>query len=189
MTNETQTRQTEDKGLVYKLGIWESPQGMPVIEVKPHTWANMALDSVKALEHLGVYRTDLVYRTFSSDRMEQVLKYGTDRDEYSNMWEVRSQESPEDILWADSEKEKLVQASWLKYGHDKIWYNAVYDSRDLTYIGKTCRPAYRRNGAKPVAILKIDLNTLTDDMDALHEADRAYDKFIDEHASKVEVAA
>ncbi len=163
--------------------------GIPVIDIKPRTWSNIALDSVNLLASRGLYKKDLLYRTFDSGRLAHVLKHGTDRDKTSDMWEARSEEvSAEDVIWADTEEDKLVGGSWLKSDKKGVCTIVVYDKRQLTYVDTHRNCAYRRNGSKPVAVLRVDFNAFAhsyDDVRESEEAARAYRSFKEVHRAEI----
>jgi len=153
------------------------------ITLKPHTWANVALDVVTELEGRGLYSPDLKYRNFARNRLRKVRKTGTDRDKNSRMWELFSDERPEDVLWADDEDHKLVTGGWHQPGEGDVWTMAVYDGAKLTYIDTHRKCAYRRNGEFPIAIFTIDLNHLNhQDLEAYKKARRAYLDFQKSHS-------
>jgi hypothetical protein len=124
-----------------------------VIDINPKIWQDMFADSAIALEKRGLYKLNLLYRSFSPDRLEHVLQKGTDRDNSSSTWGWI--EDAERLLFLDSE-EMLEGGYWKGHGtKDNVWTVAVYDPDTVKHIGSD---KYRLpKGLTPIAILRINM--------------------------------
>lgn len=147
-----------------KISIFSKKEGesiIPVIETMPQCWQNIFLDNAKQLEQMGLYNPNLLYRSFSPNRLKYLFKTGSDRNAKSYLWEVRDRDfKPEDIIYAAPER--LLEESANFHTKGRIWHVVVYDPKDLSHIPNNIYgyTYVKKNGIKPIAILKINLSNL-----------------------------
>jgi len=129
-----------------------------LIDVEAKIWEDMFTESALALKERGLYSSNLLYRSFFPDRLEEMLQTGTDRDNSSSMWGRTG--NAQKLLFLDSE-ELLQTGRWRVYGHswkgrgrNDLWTVAVYEPDTVRHVKSD--EYSLPEGTKTVAVLRIN---------------------------------